>query len=314
MSDLRDYRIASETEGYEILLRNKRLVRDGESGGENTVLFVHGATYGSTYTFDYPIEGRSWMDVMAEQGFDAWCIDLLGYGDSDRPREMDLPPQQNEPLIDTAYAVREVGRAVNFILQERGIRTVKLIGYSWGTAICGAYASRYADNVSALVLSGALWVAKDDSAAAIGVASGAYRTVDAPSAIKRWRIGLSQVEIDKIVPAERVKQWCEDVVQCDPANGFESPRLRAPAGVMKDFQHCSVSGEPWYDPSEITAPTQIVVGEFDRETTPAQAQAVFARLSQAAEKRLTIIGSGTHMLLLENNRAALFGVVADFLR
>jgi pimeloyl-ACP methyl ester carboxylesterase len=62
------------------------------------------------------------------------------------------------------------------------------------------------------------------------------------------------------------------------------------------------------------APTLIVVGEWDKETTPAQCQAVFAQLDNAPTKRLTIIGHGTHSLLLENQRHALHQVVLDFLK
>ena len=49
------------------------------------------------------------------------------------------------------------------------------------------------------------------------------------------------------------------------------------------------------------------------ETTPQQASTVFNKLSRATEKRMTVIGSGTHTLLLERNRHALFDVVASFL-
>ena len=72
-----DFRIPSAMTNYQIVLRNK--YRSDKSPGK-TVLFVHGATYGATDTFDYAIDGQSWMDLMADQGFDTWCLDLLGYG------------------------------------------------------------------------------------------------------------------------------------------------------------------------------------------------------------------------------------------
>ena len=54
-------------------------------------------TYASTLTFDYEIEGASWMDQLAQQGFDTWCIDLLGYGCSDRPKAMNEPAEDHPP-------------------------------------------------------------------------------------------------------------------------------------------------------------------------------------------------------------------------
>jgi pimeloyl-ACP methyl ester carboxylesterase len=309
-----DHRIASATAGYEILLRNKVATDFDGNTPQNTVLFVHGATYGSTYTFDYAVDGYSWMDWMALSGFNVWCIDLLGYGGSDRPREMEDQPEKNAPLVDTRHAVAEIEGAISFILSESELDQLSLIGYSWGTAICGAYAGQSPHKVSRLVLSGALWVEQGNAPRGISVEIGAYRTVQAKSAAQRWGIGLSQDEIDLIVAPEFVRQWCEDVVQCDPkANDTDPPALRAPSGVLKDYTHCSTSGEPWYDPGLIKAPTQIVVAEFDQETTPQQATAVFSKLSRATEKRMTVVGGGTHTLLLERNRHALFDVVASFL-
>ncbi|MDA0823370.1 MAG: alpha/beta fold hydrolase [Proteobacteria bacterium] len=309
-----DHRFASATAGYTVLLRNKVAIDFDDNSPQNTVLFVHGATYGSTYTFDYAVDGYSWMDWMALSGFNVWCIDLLGYGGSDRPHEMDEPPDQNAPLVDTRHAVAEIDGAIDFILRESDIEQLSLIGYSWGTAICGAYAGQFPHKVSRLVLSGALWVERGNAPRGISAEMGAYRTVQANSAMRRWAIGLSQDDINRIVAPELVKQWCEDVVQSDPkANEANPPLLRAPSGVLKDYTHCASSGDPWYDPGLIIAATQIVVGEFDQETTPQQAASVFSKLRRATEKRMTVIGDGTHTLLLERNRHALFDVVASFL-
>lgn len=307
-----DYRIASVLDGHGLLLRNKHLNDEDHRLPDHTVLFVHGATYGSSATFDYPVEGESWMDFMAACGFDAWCIDLLGYGESDRPPAMSAPAEDNPPLTDTSHAVAELDRAVDFILKDRQLDQVSLIGYSWGSAICGRYAGEHPDKVSSLVLSGALWVEKSDKPAAVPAGPGAYRTVDVEGILKRWSIGLDEQAFSEVVPPERARTWAEDVVKCDP--DFESLGvLRAPTGVMKDFLHYAATGESWYDPAKIQCPVQVVVGELDRETTPAQGQQVFSQLTGSPDKRFTMIGGGTHSLLLEYQRHALFDVVGSFL-
>ena len=307
-----DYRIASATDGYGLLLRNKQLNDAEHRLPGNSVLFIHGATYGSTSTFDYEIEGESWMDKMAGEGFDVWCLDLLGYGESDRPEEMLVAPDLNDPIVDTAHAIAEVDRAVDFILKDRAIHQLSLIGYSWGSAICGRYAGQFERKVNRLVLSGALWVEKGATPRTISADIGAYRTVDAATMAKRWAIGLSEDEIDAVVPPARVSRWCSDTVLVDPI-GDKSGLLRAPTGVLKDFMNYSRTGEPWYKPMAILAPTQIVVGELDRETTPEQARKIFEQLGNAHEKRMTVIGGGTHSLLLEDHRDALHSVVSGFL-
>ena len=307
-----DYRIASALDGYKVLLRNKRISEDEHGRCRSTVLFVHGATYGSTYTFDYQISGRSWMDHLAAQGFDVWCLDLLGYGLSDRPAAMDKPAEENVPIVDTAHAIQEVDHAVAFILEQRQIFALDLIGYSWGTAICGGYTAQHPDKVTNLVLSGALWIEGLAPTGAPQENLGAYRTVDAESMMRRWSTGLQQHEIERIVSEDDRRRWCQHTVSCDPTSA-QTGLLRAPTGVMQDYVHCRESGEDWYDPSQILVPVQIVVGELDQETTPAQGQQLFSRLTAAATKQLSVIGQGTHSLLLENNRHQLYRLVDGFL-
>ena len=308
-----DHWIDSGVPGLRLLLRNKRRV-GAEPTPARTVLFVHGATYAATLTFDYSVDGQSWMDEMAGEGFDAWCIDLLGYGGSDRPPEMAEPPDAAPPLIDTAAAVGDLGRAVDFIRARRGLRRLSLIGYSWGTAICGAYAGAAPETVERLVLYGALWLKDVPSVIAGAGMPGAYRLVTAEAVAQRWILDLDPEQVAAVVPPGRIEAWAEAVIASDPEGpGHEAGCLRAPAGVVKDvIEHWSAGG-PTYDPATIRAPTLVVMGEWDRETTPAQGAAVFERLRNAADRRYVVIGRGTHALLLENQRHALRRTVAGFL-
>ena len=310
-----DYRIHSARGGYEVLLRNKTAMTKKASDDQNPVLFVHGATYGSTDTFDYRIGGYSWMDMLAQQGFDAWCLDILGYGQSDRPQEMSEAPEKNPPLSDTEHAVLEIHQAVSFILDQRNCKQVDLIGYSWGTATCGSYAGRYPELVGRLLLSGALWIEEGSSSPVKDLTLqdiGAYRTVTVDAMMKRWATGLDEKSINAIISEAERHDWCVSTAGCDPE--FKTTGcLRAPTGVVKDFTAFSQSGEAWYDPGLIRCPVHIVVGELDRETTPSQGQQVLAKLANARSKQLTIIGQGTHSLLLENNRHHLHRLSLNFL-
>ena len=58
------------------------------------------------------------MDEMADQGFDAWCLDLTGYGQSDRPKEMAEAASLNAPLVRTDDAVVDVLHAIDFICAQ----------------------------------------------------------------------------------------------------------------------------------------------------------------------------------------------------
>jgi len=61
-------------------------------------------------------------------------------------------------------------------------------------------------------------------------------------------------------------------------------------------------------------PTLVILAEWDADTPPYMAQAVFAELRNAPVKRLVVIGEGTHGVALEKNRLQLFREVQLFLK
>ena len=60
-------------------------------------------------------------------------------------------------------------------------------------------------------------------------------------------------------------------------------------------------------------PTLIVIGEWDRDTPPSMAQALFPLLVNSPGKRLVMLPEGTHTMMLEKNRLTLFRTVQAFL-
>ena len=124
--------------GVEVYVRNKH--PDGliAHSPERTLIYVHGATYPSETTFDLPIEGSSMMDLIAEQGFDVFLVDIYGYGRSSRPPEMDQPPEANKPLSGSEEANSDLAAAFDYVLKSRGIAKADLMGWSWGTSIAGS--------------------------------------------------------------------------------------------------------------------------------------------------------------------------------
>ena len=297
--------------GTRLLLRNKRLL-DGPSTAPS-LLFVHGATYAASLVFDYDIDGQSWMDRLARAGFDVWCVDLPGYGGAERPPAMAYPTADHPPLTTTAEAEAATLRAVRHILESRGVPRLHLIGYSWGTAICGGLAAAHPELVDRLVLLGALWTGvtgRTVNTTADGLA--AHRDVDAAAASARWVINLEPAQIAAIVPPGRIDAWVANTLASD---GGLAPagELRVPAGVVADIQRFWLNGKPTYDPRQITAPSLVVMGEWDHETTPAQGWEVFQRLTAASIRRYVVIGCGTHSLPLENEGPTLFAEVELFL-
>jgi pimeloyl-ACP methyl ester carboxylesterase len=114
---------------------------------------------------------------------------------------MDVPASENKPIVDTAIAVKDVGSAVDHILQKRGVPKINLMGWSWGTAIMGMYTAEHYDKVNRLVLYAPLWLFKGAPLIGGDGPLPAYRTVTRDSAKERWLKGVSESKKADLIPA-----------------------------------------------------------------------------------------------------------------
>ena len=114
------------------------------------------------------------MDYIAQHGWDVYLVDVRGYGRSTRPPEMDQPAASNPPIVTTDVAVKDVGSAIDFILQRRGVSKLSLMGWSWGTVIMGAYTADHNDKVDSLVLDAPGWLQDRTAVANCAPPLGAY--------------------------------------------------------------------------------------------------------------------------------------------
>jgi len=64
--------------------------------------------------------------------------------------------------------------------------------------------------------------------------------------------------------------------------------IRAPNGVVADFNEYWFAGRAYYDPVKITVPTLLVQAEWDRDLPPYMAQTLFPLLVSSPGKRYVI--------------------------
>ena len=311
-------RIATETffidssdPGIKLHVRNKYLGVKSVFRPEKIVLFVHGATYPSETAFDMDLPGGSWMDYLARQGYDAYLVDVRGYGRSTRPPSMDAPPDQNPAFATTADAIKDVGSAVDFILKRRKVAKINLVGWSWGTTLMGAFTAQNNDKVVKLVLYAPLWTLKEPPPFS---GSGAYRTVNKEGARARGLRGIPETRKEDVSPQAWFDKWWEANLATDPEGAKKTPPVvRAPNGVLKDVLEFWAQGKPLYDPAAIRVPTLVILGEWDQDTPLFMAQEVFSRLVNTPYKREVVLAEGTHAIVVEKNRMELITEVQRFL-
>jgi len=315
MTDLitEDMMVPSEP-SIDIYVRNKRPANLATFTPERTLLFVHGSTYPAHTGFDIPLGGQSWMEFIAARGFDVYCLDIRGYGRSTRPKAMAEPAANNPPIARTPDAVKDITAVLNFILKRRNIPKLNLLGWSWGCSLMAITAIQNAGKVVRLALYAPGWLRTTPSLLNAGPGPlGAYRTVTREQAKARWLNGVPEGKQAALIPPGWFEQWADATWATDPDGARQNPPVvRAPNGTVQDTAEFWTSGKTMYDPAQITVPTLIAIGEWDRDTPPYMAQAIFPLMTNSPGKRLVMLPEATHHMMLEKNRLMLFKTVQAF--
>ncbi len=309
-----EFMIPAVDPGISLFVRNKHPADQAAFSPGKILLFVHGATYPAETSFDLKLNGISWMEFIAQRGYDVYLVDVRGYGHSTRPPEMSKPPMESEPFARTETAVKDVGAAVDFIRKRRGVSKIDLMGWSWGTSIMGWYTTQNNDKVNRLVLYAPGWVRNAPTLTDPGGKLGAYRSVSRESAKARWLTGVPEDKKADLIPPGWYDAWADATWATDPVGAKESPpMLRAPNGVVQDNREYWGAGKPLYDPADIRVPVFLAHAEWDADLPSYMLYAYFAKLTNAPSKRYVQIGEGTHTIIMEKNRMQLFQAVQQFL-
>ncbi len=311
---MEEFMVSALDPGINLYVRNKHAQGVTKFSGEKILLFVHGATYPAETAFDLKLNGMSWMDYIAQHGYDVYLVDVRGYGKSTRPPEMDKPAAENEPIVRTETAIKDVSAAVDFIRQRRAVSKINLLGWSWGTTIMGWYTAQNNDKVNRLVLYAPSWIRTTQLLTDPGSKLGAYRSVSREAAKGRWLTGVAEDKKAELIPAGWFEVWAEATFASDPVGSKQTPPvLRAPNGVVQDGREFWGAGKAMYDPAGIRVPTFLVHAEWDADLPSYMLHDYFAKLSNAPYKRYVEIGEGTHTIVMEKNRMQLFQTVQQFL-
>src|SRR5688572_19624755 len=119
-----------------------------------TILFVHGSSMASQPTFDLTVPGRpdsSVMDWFAARGFDTWCMDMEGYGRSDKTRPINCG-------IENGADDLAVGS--KYILEKTSAKKLMVYGISSGALRAAMFTERHPERVARLALDSFVWTGK----------------------------------------------------------------------------------------------------------------------------------------------------------
>lgn len=225
----------------ELVLWNEVTPEALEAGDAPIVVLLPSATFSAHASWGLPLRGYSVLRGLARRGFDAFAVELGGYGGSS--------PPTGDPRGGCASAQHDLGVALDHIAGLRGERPVFLVGPSWGSQVAGAFAAEHPGRVRGLVLYGFRWRTRVPREAieqvfGAGALEGATRPVTSESA----RGDFIEGHHEEDVPAAFERHLL-------------SKGSRVPTGALVDY----CERLPLVDPARLRVPTLMLYGRFEFE-------------------------------------------------
>jgi len=262
----------------------------GSPEGKPAILWVHGSSMASTPTFDLSVPGRpdsSVMDWFAERGFTNWCVDMEGYGRSDKHRDI---------YCDIANGADDLAAATDYIRATRGISSFLTYGISSGALRAAMFAQRHPDRVSRLALDAFVWTGE-------GAPTLAQRRLKVPQFLATKRRPIDRAFVYSIF--ERDHPDCAERRVVDAfADAILALDDSMPNGTYIDM--CTKL--PVVDPSRITMPTLVMRGQFDGIAAMDDLIEFFKRLP-SADKQFTVMNGISHASFQQKNYQMVYQIL-----
>ncbi len=315
--------------GKRVSLFVREKVQSRKIGKAPVVLMIAGQTVSALPAFDVQFENYSWMEYLANAGFDVFTMDLTGYGLSPRPMMENacnaaaadqqglLIPKTLAQPCSAAYPSRlttsqtdwdEIDAVVDYLRLRRGVDKVHLIGWSMGGPRAGGYAARHPEKVDKLFLYAPIYDRLELSGP--------------PAVLPEAGVPIAIRTISGFYST-----W-NNQVKC--TNQFNPNIRNVIRSTMLDFDPLGSiwgSEELWRAPfqntrwgwnaqfaRQIKAPTLVILGDLDATVPPVQGNNLFADLSSVPQKVFVHVACTAHQIVWENQHMILLEASVEWLK
>jgi pimeloyl-ACP methyl ester carboxylesterase len=259
----------------------------------STVLFVHGSSMASQPTFDLQVPGRpdsSAMDWFAKRGYDCWCLDMEGYGRSEKGRNNNAPIAQG---ADDCLA------AATYIQNLRGKRPFLVYGISSGALRAAMFAERNPQLVARIALDAMVWTGE-------GSPTLAERKKKLPEFQSKNRRPIDRAFVYSIFNRDHPGTAEDSVIEAF-ADAILKLDDSVPTGTYVDM----CSRLPVVDPAKITVPTLIMRGQWDGIASVDDLLKFFDRLPNP-DKQFTVMPGISHASFQQKNYLMVYHILFSF--
>ena len=233
-----------------------------DSGSGQPIVFLHA----------FPLNRTMWAEQEAalSSHHRVITIDLRGHGESDAPL--------------WHYSLDQAADDVRALLDHLSIRQALFVGLSMGGYILLAFYRKYADRVKGMVLA-------DTRAQADTPEGKAGRFQMAQIAYKQGPSAIADIMLPKLLSPATIQARPKIVQQVRTM--IEGNQI---SGIAGDLMAMAERPDSVPLLQQIACPTQIIVGELDQATPPADAKLMAEQIPHA---KLAIIPNAAHLANLE---------------
>jgi pimeloyl-ACP methyl ester carboxylesterase len=283
-------RIPGGDPGIELFVMEVR----APSPRRGAVVLMHGGGSASSAIWDLRFMDYSVMRALACAGFDAYAVDVRGFGGSSPTPALLGAAAERPPAVRASEAARDLDRAVLHAMATSSVAAVDVVAWSWGCDVTGTWAGAHPERARRLVLYAPVydrrWPAR-------------HRHKDA------WRIERRD-QLDAFYDPQREERgvWNEHLAAM--FRFAPQGELRLPNGPYRDLYGPDA---PLWDAAKIRAAVLIIRGDRDPVSLEPHAKKLFDDLSRAAGKRYLTIPGASHFLPRERRYKELHRAVIEFL-
>lgn len=182
------------------------------------------------------------------------------------------------------------------------------MGWSWGTSITTTFATNYPELVNRLVIYAPQWYRNWQTKV-----SGSYRNTTIEGRRASWLTGVAADKQSTIIPQGWFEVWENVTFAKAMINEKGVKYISTPTGIVYDNNEYWYTNTNIYNSTKLNMPVLVIRAEWDADLNVDMALGYFKNLTQVPYKKFIQIPEGTHQVLLEKNRMALFREVQHFL-
>lgn len=284
-----------------------------DAPAKRPMVMLHGTRIPGISEFDLPVANGSLAADLATLGHACLIPDARGFGGSDRPDAMALPPSQSRPIARSITITRDVDAAVDELRRTSGFEQVALMGWGVGGTIVLMYAALWPEKVSHIVLYNMLYGGgtshpryrdhplEDPARPGHFNAAhyGGYNYNSPDMLMQKW---------DKSIPIDDKDAWRDPAVAAafaqalldgDPTSRERNPpTYRSPNGMLEDSYFMG-RGDKLVHASQVYCKVLIIRPELDYFSRPEDIASLRDDLVNAETVELWEPKNATHYIILD---------------